>query len=62
MKSHTSIIPAPQTSGVARKICPKCKKEVMNSAYCRKYENGKTGWVRIGLYCPGCKHFIPEGE
>jgi len=58
--AHKNNIPASQSSGVARKICPKCKKEVMNSAYCRRYDTtkGKTAWVKIGYYCPGCGHFV----
>ncbi len=62
MMAHKNITPTSQSSSVARKICPSCKEEVMNSAYCRRYDatKGKTAWVKIGHYCPGCHHFIPE--
>ena len=47
---------------VARKICPECKEEVMNVAYCRRYdpEKKKPVAVKIGYYCFGCGNFIAE--
>jgi hypothetical protein len=62
--ANNSITLAPQTSTVARKICPECKEEVMNVAYCRRYdpEKKKPVAVKIGYYCFGCGYFIAEGD